>query len=85
MKILVVYENSHEQEVAERVSRVIPGFVRDITKTLTVARNQHADSVPITARHVSFKDVVDPIMMENEIRQYIEGLERAVFVNNGAL
>lgn len=85
MKILVVYENSSEEETAERVSRVIPGFVRDIARTLTTRRHLHVDSLPITARHVSFKEVVDSVVLENEIRQYITGLENAVFVRDGQL
>jgi len=85
VKILVVYENSDEEEVAERVSRVVPGFVRDIARTLTTRRNTHTDSLPITCRHVSFKEVVDPIMMDNETRQYITALEGAVFVKDGRL
>lgn len=85
LKILVVYENSLEEEVAERVTRVIPGFVRDLVQSLTIMSNRHADSIPLTARHLSFKEVVDPIMMDGETRDYITALEKAVFVKGGAL
>jgi hypothetical protein len=85
MKVLLVYENEAEREVAERCARVASAEMRRIAQTLAVVRGRHVDSISITSRALSFKEVVDSVILEPDIRQYITGLENAVFVNGGRL
>lgn len=83
MKVLVIWENPTEEEIAKRCANVAPNVLGTVANSIVAQMNVHR--VPITARALSYKDVVDPLMMKEEIDGYVQALERAVFVDGGRI